>query len=238
MNAMDKQEDFTGKNISPVDEVFIEIDDLYQEAKNWADGAEIVDEKQHDAAKKVHDDLHKAGQKAEELRIKEKKPLDDQINAIQERFNPYTQAKKGKVDRGKTALKEVMAKWRQKEEARKRAEAEKARLEAEEKRREAEAAMQTSSGNIEAREEAEQLLKDAKASEKFAKRVNRQATTGTGLRTEYAPVLVDAREAARHYWATQPEVFSKLIQELAEKDVRNGFRAIPGFRIDAIKKAV
>lgn len=226
------------RNMSPVDEIFFEIDELYQEAKNWADGAEIENEDQHNAAKAVHDALHEAGKKAEELRVKEKEPLDEQVKAIQDKFNPYTQKNKGKVDLGKTALKQILGKWREKIAEQKRIAADKAAKEAEEQRIAAEAAIQTSFGNLEAREEAEQLVEEAKASEKSAKRADRDSKTGTGLRRSYTPVLTDMNKAVRHYWDRQPEAFRDLVLDLAAKDVRAGVHDIPGFDVREEKKAI
>jgi hypothetical protein len=237
----DNQKEFTGKNISPAEEIFLKIDELYEEAKNWADGAEIENEEQHDAVEKIHKALHEAGKKAEELRVAEKQPLDEEIQKIQDKFNPYlqdTKAKKGKVVRGKAELKEVLAKWRQKVEAEKRAAAEKAAREAEEKRLAAEAAMQTSKGNLEAREEAEALLAEAKTAEKSASKTARQANEGLGLRTTYEPVLKDINAAVRHYWKMNPDAFRDLVCDLAAKDVRAGKRDIPGFTVETIKKAI
>lgn len=238
MVAIKKVEEFTGKNISPAEEVFLKIDDLYNEAKNWADGADIENEQQHDAAKAVYDALHDAGKKADELRKDEKKPLDDEIKVIQDRFNPYIQPKKGKVDLGKSALGTVLTKWRQKVEAEKKAAAEKAAREADEKRRAAESAMQTSAGNLEAREEAEAMLAEAKQADKDAARANKAAAAGNGLRTSYAPRLTNLRDAVSHYWGSNPGAFETLVCELAVKDVRAGKHSIPGFVVEEEKKAI
>ena len=226
------------RNMSPVDDVFFEIDALYEEAKNWADGAEIENGEQHDAAKAVHDAIHEAGKKADEFRVKEKKPLDDQIKVIQDRYNPYIQKDKGKVDKAKAALKPVLAQWRAKVEAEKRAAAEQAAKEAEEKRLAAEAAMQTSTGNLKAREQAEELLSDAKSAAKDARKAGKAATAGIGLRTYYEPHLTDLRAAVGHYWSKDPQAFKDLIQKLAEADIRAGCRKIPGFEIKETKRAV
>src|SRR5690554_4940301 len=82
----------------PVDEALELIDSLYDEAKHWADGEPITSEEMHDAITKLYDSLHEAGKTADALRVEAKKPLDEQIKAIQDRFNPFIQPKKGKID--------------------------------------------------------------------------------------------------------------------------------------------
>lgn len=226
------------RNMTPFDEVVHEIETLFEEAKNWADGSDIENEEQHDAAKKVYDDLHEAGKKADALRVEEKRPLDEQVNAIQARFNPYIQPKKGKVDIGKSALNDVLAKWRKKIADEKAAKAVEAQRIADEERRKAEEAIRSSAGNLEAREAAEAQLELAKDAETFAKRADKQASTGLGLRTVWAAKLTSPRDAVAHYWKINPEAFLDLIQELADKDVRAGKREIPGFEIISEKKAI
>ncbi|WP_425087804.1 hypothetical protein [Stappia sp.] len=215
----------------------MEIGALYDEARNWADGAAIETQDQHDAAEKVRDAIHDAGKRADEMRKEEKRPLDEQIKAIQDRYNPLIQPKKGKVDVAKAALGDLLAEWRRKIAAEKEAAAEAARLEAEAKRRVAEEAIQSSRGDIDAREEAEALLTDAKAAEKQAKRADKAATTGKGLRTHWSAELVDLDAAVRHYWSRNREAFERLVQELANADVRAGKRDIPGIRVIEEKRA-
>lgn len=225
------------RNMTPFDEVVLEIDTLYDEAKNWADGSDIENDEQHDAAKSVYDALHEAGKKADALRVEEKKPLDDAVKAIQDRFNPYIQPKKGKVDLGKSALNDVLAKWRKKVAEEKAAKAAEAARIAEEERQKAIEAMQASSGDLEAREEAERQLETAKEAEAFAKRENKRATTGLGLRTVWVTEMTDPRAAVAAMWKQNPQAFIDLAQELAERAVRAGTREIPGFEIKEEKVA-
>lgn len=226
------------RNITPFDEICMEIDALYDEAKNWADGAAIETQDQHDAAEKVRDALHDAGKRADEMRKEEKRPLDEQIKAIQDRYNPLIQPKKGKVDVAKAALGDLLAEWRRKIAAEKEAAAEAARLEAEAKRRAAEEAIQSSRGDIDAREEAEAMLAEAKGAERQAKRADKAVTTGTGLRTYYHAELTDLDAAVRHYWSRDREAFQKLVSDLAARDVRAGKREIPGFHVAEDRRAI
>ncbi len=226
------------RNISPFEEICLEIDDLYHEAKNWADGENIVNQDQHDAVEKIYKALHEAGKKADALRVEEKKPLDDQVNAIQARYNPYIQPKKGKVDVGKDALNALLAIWRKKIADEKARAAEEARKEALAREEAARKAMQASRGNLEAREEAEKMVEESRKALASAKKLEKQATVGTGLRTTWSATMVDERAAIAHYWSTHKQDFIDLAQSLADADVRRGVRSIEGFKITEEKKAI
>ncbi|MCA1298003.1 hypothetical protein [Stappia indica] len=226
------------RNITPFDEIVLKIDELYDEAKNWADGEPIQNQQQHDAVEKIRDAIHEAGKKADEMRKEEKRPLDEQVKAIQDRYNPLIQPKKGKVDRAKSALGDVLAVWRDKLADEARAKAEAARIEAEEKRRAAEEAMRSSAGDLEAREEAEEILSAAKNAEKQAKRADKAATTGTGLRTYYRAEIEDLTAVLRHYWPIRRAELEEFALGLANADVRAGKRDIPGVRVIEEKRAV
>lgn len=224
-------------NMTPFDEVTEEILALYEEAKNWADGEPIKTQEQHDAVDAIFKALHEAGKRLDALRIEEKRPLDEQVKAIQDRYNPFIQDKKGKVDLGKSELNKVLTAWRTEQARIKEAAAERARQEAEEERRKAEEMIRSSAGDLEARERAEEQLELAKDAEKFAKHQDKQASSGLGLRTEYVVGLRDLTEAVRHYWKTHRTDFELLVMSLAEADVRRGVRDIPGINVTEQKRA-
>lgn len=221
-----------GGNHPPYVAAFSTIQSLYDEAANWAsDGFVIASQEQADQVDVLDKALLKAAQDAEALRVEEKRPLDEMIDEIQARYNPYIQKGKGKVDIARSSLKTLLTAWRNEQERVKREAAEKARLAAEEERQRAEDAMRSSAGDLAAREQAEQLLDSAKQAERFAKKADKAATTGLGLRTTYRAALADPSAAIRHYWqAKQPE-FIELVQRLADQDVRSGKREIPGFNV-------
>ncbi|GHC61411.1 hypothetical protein [Limoniibacter endophyticus] len=227
-----------GHNGAPPEfEVFQKIDDLYEEAKNWADGEPITSEEMHDAVTKLYDGIHEAGKEADELRKAEKKPWDDKVAAVQDKFNPYVQPKKGKVDRAKAALGDILAKWRAEVQRKKAEEARKAREEADRIAAEAQAAIRASSGNLEEREKAEELLAEAKKVERFARRQDKAATTGTGLRTVWIAELKDANAALDWAYERAPERFEQLVQQIADEAVRAGLRTVPGFAVVEEKRA-
>ncbi len=229
-----------GANMSPFDLIVGEIDAFYDEAKNWAsDGFVIDSQEQADQIDMLDKALLKASQDADALRIEEKRPLDEQIKAIQARFNPYIEKGKGKVDMARSSLKALLTAWRTAQQAKKDAEARRIREEAEAAERAAQQAFaQSNVADIEQREEAERMAERAADLAKQAKQANKAATTNTGLRTSYVPVLTDLNAAIKHYWAEDRDSFAELVTQLAKDDVRiRHKREIPGFRVDTVKGA-
>ncbi len=227
-----------GGNMSPFDVLTCEIEALYDEARNWADGAQIETQKQCDALDALDKALFEAGKKLDALRVEEKRPLDEQIEAIQARYNPFIQPKRGKVDLARGALNPLRTAWKDRERKRKEALAAQAAQEAAEAERKALEAMQASTGDLAAREEAERLANDARIARQDARRTAKAATTGLGLRTSYRPVLTDLSAAIRHYWGSRRPAFEELVMGLAAEDVRAGQREIPGFVVEEVKGAL
>lgn len=226
------------RNISPFDELVLEIEGLFDEAKNWADGTPIENQAQCDALDKLDKALLDAGKRLDALRVEEKRPLDEQVQAIQDRYNPFIQPRRGKVDQARAALNPVRAAWKDAERKRKEAAAAAERAEAERVKQEAERLMRESTGNLAARVDAEHMLASAKLADQSAKHLEKAATTGLGLRTTYRAELTDLAAATKHYWATRREDFIALLITLAEADVRAGKRSIPGFNIIEERKAL
>jgi len=229
-----------GANQPPELIAFNTIDAYYDEAKNWAsDGFAIGSQEQADEIDTLDKALLKASQEAEALRVEEKRPLDEQIDAIQSKFNPYIQKGKGKVDIARASLKALLTAWRVAQQAIKDAEAQRIREEAEAAERAAQQAFQQSSvGDIERREEAERMATRAADLAKQANRATKAATVGTGLRTSWVPTLTDRNAAIKHYWAKDPEAFERLVLDMAVTEVRQGVRTIPGFVINEVKGAI
>jgi len=217
--------------------IFQRIDDLYDTAKDFADGEPITDDKMEETIAGIYNDLHKLGKQADELRVAEKKPLDDAAKAIQDKFNRYIQPKKGRVDMAKAALGDLLAPYRNAKRLAAEAEARRVAEEAAEARASAIAAMQASAGNLAEREAAEELLADAKKLETTAKRTFKAATTGTGLRTVWSVELVDEEVAMDWLWARAKDEVLAVAQRNAEEVVRGGARAVPGFSVTERKVA-
>lgn len=216
----------------PFDTLVQELDDLYSTAKDFCDGEPINSDEMAAVITELHDRIHECGKRAEALRVDEKKPLDDKIAAIQARFHPLignTKAGKGKVILAKEACQSLLTPWRNRIAAEKAAEARRQQEEAEAARLAAQEAMQASAGNLAEREAAEELLADAKALEKTARRSEKAATTGLGLRTVWEAVLVDEEAAMDWLWARAKDEVLAVAQRNADELVRSGARSVPGF---------
>lgn len=220
----------------------VHLDDLVLEARNWADGTPVETAEQDEAVSKLIDELREAAKLAEARRVEEKKPLDEQITAIQERYNEYIAPKQnkkpGKVTKAIEALLALVQPYRARIAAEKAAAAEAARLEAQRVADEAAAAIRASNpADLSERDEAEALVEAAAEAQKAAARATKAAATGTGLTTYYEAVLTDRRAAIIHYMNAQPDEFVSLVQRLADTDVRAGKRQIPGFTVEERKRA-
>ncbi len=139
------------------------MDDLLTEARNWADGQKVETQEQADAVDRLIEDLRLAAKAADDARVAEKKPLDDLIQEIQDRFNiylaPLANKKPGKVPVAMDALKATVTPWKNKLEADRRAQAEEARrIAAEAAQKAADAMRAAQASDIGAREEAEALV--------------------------------------------------------------------------------
>lgn len=234
-----------GDNNPPADDPFpafhVHIGDLFDEAKNFLDGEGIKSDAEAEAVSKLLDLIRSAGKDADRARIAEKKPHDEAAKAVQAKWNPL-------LDRAALAVdtcKHVLAPWLRKKEDEQRAAAEAARAQALAASEAAQAAMRGADAtDLTAREQAEALVKAAKQAEAtaaHAEKARPQATGGaraTTLRTTYRPELISARQALAHYATTNPEAIKACLQALAETDVREGKRSLPGFVIHEDRSVV
>ena len=229
-----------GHNQPPANDnldIFAEINDLFAEALHWADGEPITSVEMHDAVTALYDGIHEAGKKADALRVEEKKPHDAAAKAVQDKYNPYVQAKKGKVDRAKAALGDLLAAWRKKIADEKAAAAAAKAAEAAAAAQAAQEAIRASAGNLAARVDAEEQLAHAATLQKQAKRADKAATTGLGLRTVWSAKLVDEEQAMEWCWARAKAELLAVAQRNADELVRSGVRSVPGFVVTDEKVA-
>lgn len=224
---------------TPFDALRLNLDDLLVEAHNWADGEPAKTQAQVDEIARLHDDLTAGAKAMEAERVKEKKPLDDQIQAIQDRYNAYLAPLKnrqpGKVPTALDALNAAKRPFLLAEEAKLEAARKKAREEAEAKALEAQKAAQAAAANdLGAREEAEakiKLAEQAAADARAADKARAHAHGGGrahGLRTRVVAEITDLDAAVRFYWADNRQAFATLIQTLADTDARTNRRAAEG----------
>jgi hypothetical protein len=224
---------------TPFERVSTRISDLMGEARNWLDGAGVNSQAEADAIAKLLNDIRLASKEAEEARKAEAKPFDDGKAAVQARYKPLLSSADTAADTCKLALKPYL----EKVEAEKRAAAEAARKEAEEKAEAARKAMAEANRlDVAARQRAEELAAEAKAAERAASKAENDKASGKGgaravtLRSVWRAVLMDRKEAARHFWTHYPEGFDATLSDMAAQAIRSGARAIPGF--DVIEEKV
>lgn len=211
------------------------IDDLAEEAAHWLDGSEIKSEAEAEGVGKLLDLARAAYRAADNERRGEAKPFDDGKAEVQKRYNPMLDKALLIADICKQALEP----WRKKVAAAKAAEAEAARKLADEQSKLAAIALAEAGTNLDARESALSRVDAAAEQVKFAKKMTRQATTNTGLRTSHEPWVTDLNAALRHYFPLHRDRFQELVVELAKADIAKGKReGIPGVEVIETKGAV
>lgn len=226
-------------NATPFDLIVESIEDLLVEAHNYADGHPVTTQEQADEVARIIDGLNDGAKALEAERVVQKKPLDDQIQAIQDKFNvwlaPLKNKTPGKIARAVDALKASRRDYLMKLEAEQEAARREAREEAETKAREAaEAARAAAPDDLEAREAAEakaQAAEQAQAEARAAEKAKAHAHGGgraQGLRTRVVAEITDLDAAVRHYWAENRPAFMDLVQRLANDDARQNRRAAEG----------
>lgn len=239
---------------TPFDAIKVHIEDLYEEAKNWADGAAIESQEQADAVQTLMRQVQEAAKAADDERKRENIPFDQGKVAVQAKYADLisdTKAVRGKTVLAIDALKRALTPWLQKLEAARQAEAKRLRDEAEAAANAARAAAQAAqaTNDLQATEDAEEAFKAAQGAERDARRVEveRPKAVGYGraasLRddwkiTGFAPIKSDdgtvtAGEVAllRHYYSRNRQAMVEAALVLARTDVLNGVRSIPGLVI-------
>lgn len=225
--------------IDPFEAIRTHCDDLYAEARHWLDGAAITTEAEAEAVTRLRDMARDAFKAADEARVQENEPFDLGKAAVQAKYAPLiakTTTAKGSMVRMQDACNATLEPWRKAKAAEAAAAAEAARKEAEQQSAAAAEAARAAAGDLGATEAAEALVQAASAAQKDAARAGKAATTGLGLTTYYKATLTDQKAAVLHYMRDQPGEFIALVQRLADLDVRNGKRTIPGFAVTEEKR--
>lgn len=235
-------------NARPYDLIRELIEELFDEAKNHADGEPIATPGQAEAVQTLLRQIQAAKKAADAERVLENTPFDTGKAEVQARYATLigdTKAGKGKAVLAEDVLKAHLLPWQIRLADEQRAAADAARAEAQRLADlAAEAHKAAAANDLEAREAAEALVNDAKAAEKAAKAAEtaRPQVSGQGraatLRTSYKAVLVDAQVAAGAYWKRDPLAFNAFLQALADADVASGRRDVPGFRVDEVRSVV
>lgn len=238
---------------TPFDAIKVHIEDLFTEAKNWADGAAIESQAQADAVQTLMRQVQEAEKAADAERVRENEPYDTGKAAVQAKYAPLignTKATKGKTVLAVEALKKALAPWLAKLEAERGAEAKRLRDEAEAAARAAAEAARAAqeSNDLQATEDAEDAITAARNAARAATQVENSRAKATGygraasLRDNwvvkgFVPVTdgettIDGETALlRHYWATNKPALVAAALQLARADVLNGKRSLPGLEI-------
>ncbi len=239
-----------GHNRSPFELVADKINDLYAEAKQWLDGEPITTQGQADELNKLINLIRDAEKEADALRKDEAKPHDDAKTEIQARYNPLISKNKanlGKTARAIDAARIALTPWLEKLDAEKR-EAERIALqEARAARKIAEDALRASEAtDLAAREEAEELVQDAKHADiahRMAVKDKAHAKGGEGratsLRTYYRAEVTDPIAFAGWLWERRQTEIAEFLQATAKRMVdENPNQEIPGVTIHEDRRAV
>lgn len=221
------------------DAIKIDIDDLYDEAKNWLDGTEIKTQAEADDVATLIDRFRKAGKAAKDQHTAEKKPHLEAGRAVDAKFKPLIERADTAKDIAERARNKYLLRLKAAQEEIARAAA---KLAAEEAQKARDAIAQANAtADLDAREKAEDLVADAKAMLDQAAALAKakplvrggEGERAQGLRGTWTPTLTDSLIAMRHYWLI-PErkaEFETLMLDMARKDVRAGARAVPGFTV-------
>jgi hypothetical protein len=198
----------------PVDAMGLHVEDLFQLVSDTLAGVDAVKNDEQDAALDgLLDDFRKARKDADEYRAAEKRPYDEAAKAVQAKWKPL-------LDRCDMATAEIKAKLTPYRNAKIAAREEAIRIAretAEQNQKAAQDALRQSD-DLDARFAAEEQLRQATILTAAANRADRSAT---GLRTTWVAQITDRRAALNHYLREQPEMFERLIQDLADKDARS-----------------
>lgn len=207
------------------------VDDLYQEAKHWLDGAPIDTQEMADAVGKLIRQCQGAVKVVEQNRVLEKRPFDQAAAEVQERYKPLIV----KLDKAISTAKQALVPFMQAQMAEQARKAEEARLAAEAARKAAEAAafVATDLESVERREAAIAHAKAAETTARKAEGTKVQVSTGAraiGIRTVWKAEITDTVAFARHLWATNAESFMGLLQAEADRRITAGRPPTPGVR--------
>lgn len=227
-------------NPPPVETHSLHIEDLYDNAKGILDGAGVQTEADAEMVAKLLTTLREARKAADEQRAIEKKPHDDAGKAVQTAWKPLLD----KCDLAASVCKQALTPFQVRKEAEQRAIADAARKDAEERQAAATAALRASSAtDLAAREEAEQLLKQADRATKDAARLDKARPNiagggrAIGLRTSYRAEVTDLLALGKWAWTHRRADYEAFLIDLAERESRNGPVSIPGVIIHTERKA-
>lgn len=219
----------------------VHIMDLYQQAQDILDGEAIKTQGEADMVAKLKGMIAEAEKAADAARLAEVKPLNDAKEEIQAFYNELIADNKtvtGKTVLAMRACQKALTPWLKKLEEERLERERLAKIEAD---RLAQAARDAAASavSLDEVEEAEAMFSEAKQVAKDAANIGSdrvRAGVGTGykaaiLRDNYVTTLIDGQAALRHFWSTRRSDLEAFALKLAQEEVRQGKRTIPGFDI-------
>lgn len=245
---------------TPYEQAKKRIDDLYDEAKLWLDGAVVDSKELADGIKNLRTLIQDAHKEADAARKAENEAFDKGKAEVQTRYNLLigkTTQVTGKTLKAIAAIEKALEPWLQAEADRlEKIAAEQRRIADEALAKAQEAIRSTDASNLSAREDAEELLTDAKRADRDANRAEKTTARIEGnfgraltLRKVYTATLNPASEdgkiadgrvlALRHFCKVKPREVGEFIQRLADEHIRFGDHLsdeIPGFTITMERK--
>lgn len=220
----------------PLDAITIHVDGLFETAQGFLNGDPIASEEEAADVAKLIADARQIKTDAEAMRKAEAKPFDDGKAAVQARWTPITDEKKGRCALIiQTALK-VQTAWLAKVEAKKTEAARLLRVAAEEAQAKAiELQRAADATNLDARAAADAAIDEAAKANRLANRAENDKAhakggegRAIGLVSVWSAEITDRRAALNHYVQRNPDDFVSLLQSLADHEARHGPRNAPG----------
>lgn len=218
----------------------IHIEDLFDEAQNFLDGAKVETQDQADAIGKLLDMLRQSKKAADGQRAIEKRPHDEAAKAVQAKWKPLID----KCELAANIAKKALEPFLEAKEAANRAAAAAARAEAERLAEEArQAAAQVRADDLAAQAQIEEQRKAVAAAERAANRADKVRANVAGgakaitLRTNYSAEITDMTAFARWAWAHRKSEVEAFFHDLAAREVRTSQAPMPGVLIHTERKA-
>lgn len=222
-------------NAPPVEIHGMNIDDLFDQAKQWLDGKPIETQGQADDVGKLLEMIREARKAADAQRDIEKRPHDDASKAVQKVWKPLLD----KCDLAASTARSALTPWRVKLEEEQKAAAIEAQRVADEAAAKLRAAHTTTApddleGQI-VRNDLEQQAKDAAKAAKRASNA-KAPTSGTRLRSYYSAEITDHIAFGKWAWEHRRADYLALLQTIADREA-TGPKSIPGLHVHEGKRA-
>lgn len=216
------------------------IRELHIELEPWLTGVDITTQKQADELGTLLGKVRDAEKVAADACEEEYRPLKDAADAVKERYKPALKDAATLLGTGK----QLLGTWRMKVAEAEKAKAAAAKREAERLAEEARQALHASSGDLEARIDAERMADEAKsakiaalAAAKGSKGVAKIGNRSLRLRTVRVPHIHNARDALKWCWNHRRPAMTEAVTDIVRGAVKEGASDIDGVTIETREEA-